>query len=162
MTATAVMADELRDVLRHVPTPVAVVAADTPGGPTGLTVGSFVSVSLDPPLVGFLPARASTSWPGVEAAARFAVSVLREDATDVCRRLAKPGDQKFAGVSWHPSPLGSPVLDDALAWFDCELEARHDAGDHWFVLGRVRHLGVAADAKPLVFCRGAYTSTREA
>jgi 3-hydroxy-9,10-secoandrosta-1,3,5(10)-triene-9,17-dione monooxygenase reductase component len=147
---------EMRQVMAHVPTAVAVVAAMTPSGPAGLTVGTFTSVSLDPPLVGFFPALSSTSWPVVEAAERFAISVLHEGAESICRQFAQSGGDKFSGLDWHLSPLGSPVLDHALAWFDCELHERQDAGDHWFVLARVHQLGVARDARPLVFCHGRY------
>ena len=149
-------ATDMRSVMAHVPTAVAVVAAMTPSGPAGLTVGTFTSVSLDPPLVGFFPAHSSTSWPQVEQADRFAVSVLAEHSEDVCRRFAQSGGDKFAGLAWHLSPLGSPVLDEALAWFDCELETRQEAGDHWFVLARVRRMGVVQDGRPLVFCHGQY------
>ena len=153
---------EFRQVMTRVPSPVVAIAAMTPAGAVGLTIGSFVSASLDPPLVGFLPALGSTSWPLVEAAERFAVSVLGEHAESTCRQLARTGGDKFAGLSWHLSPLGSPVLDDAVAWFDCELEARHPAGDHWFVLARVHGLGVIDGYGPLVFCHGTYQGIGEA
>jgi 3-hydroxy-9,10-secoandrosta-1,3,5(10)-triene-9,17-dione monooxygenase reductase component len=148
-----------RQVMAHVPTSVAVVAAMTPDGPMGLTVGSFVSVSLSPPLVGFFPAHSSTSWPQVEAAASgFAVSVLGEDDEEICRRFARSGGDKFAGLAWRPSPRGAPVLETALAWFDCELVSRHDAGDHWCVLAHVHDLGAVNGGRPLVFCHGSYQS----
>jgi 3-hydroxy-9,10-secoandrosta-1,3,5(10)-triene-9,17-dione monooxygenase reductase component len=147
---------DFRQVMAHVPTSVSVVAAMSPDGPVGLTVGTFVSVSLDPPLVGFFPALSSTSWPAVEAAGRFAVSVLGDHAETTCRQLARSGPDKFAGVGWQLSPLGSPVLTDAVAWFDCELERRHDAGDHHFVLGLVHELGLREGNGPLVFCHGTY------
>ena len=147
---------DLRRVMAQVPTAVVVVAAMTETGPVGLTIGSFVSASLDPPLVGFLPAHTSTSWPQVEAAEQFAVSVLGEHAGETCRRFAQPGGDKFAGLEWHLSLLGSPVLNDAVAWFDCELEALHPAGDHSFVLARVHNLGVAEGRGPLVFYQGKF------
>ncbi len=159
MTATETQqftALDFRQVMARVPTAVAIVAANTSSGPVGLTIGSFVSASLDPPLVGFLPAHASTSWPQVEAAGQFAVSVLGENAEETCRRFAQVGGDKFAGLDWHPSPMGSPVLDDAVAWFDCELEARHPAGDHSFVLARIRSLGVGGQHGPLVFYHGKF------
>src|SRR4029077_12463364 len=137
LTAPSISSADFRNVMAHVPTSVAVVAATTPSGPAGLTLGSFVSVSLDPPLVGFFPAHTSTSWARVAESGRFAVSVLGDHAEAICRRFAASGGDKFDGLGWQRSPLGSPVLDDAVAWFDCELEAQHEAGDHWFVLARL-------------------------
>ena len=147
---------EFRQAMAHLPTGVCVVAATTPSGPAGLTVGSFVSASLDPPLVGLLVARTSSSWPRVEAARGFCVSVLDENAHHVCRRFAVSGGDKFAGVTWRTSPLGAPLVEGATAWFDCRLAARHDAGDHWFVLAAVQDIGVSAGARPLVFCHSTY------
>ena len=148
--------DHFRHVMSHVPTGVSVVAGMTPSGPAGLTVGSFVSASLDPPLVGFLVARTSSSWPLVEGGDGFCVSVLGEEDHHVCRRFAVSGGDKFRGLEWQPSPQGAPRVEDALAWFDCRLHARHDAGDHLFVLGHVLDLGVRSEGRPLVFCHGTY------
>jgi flavin reductase (DIM6/NTAB) family NADH-FMN oxidoreductase RutF len=156
MGEVAFDSDAFRHVMGHVPTGVSVVAAMTPDGPAGLTVGSFVSASLDPPLVGFLVARTSTSWPRVAEANTFCVSVLGEDHHHICRRFAVSGGDKFRGLELRAAPSGAPLIDEALAWFDCRLEARHDAGDHWFVLGRVLDLGVRTDGRPLIFCHGTY------
>jgi 3-hydroxy-9,10-secoandrosta-1,3,5(10)-triene-9,17-dione monooxygenase reductase component len=148
--------DRFRHVMRHVPTGVAVVAAMTDGGPAGLAVGTFVSVSLQPPLVGFFVDRRSTTWPVLEPLGRFTVNVLGEDDEETCRAFAVSGGNKFAGVAWHPSPMGSPVLDTALAWFDCSIESVSDAGDHRFVLANVHDLSVRPAGRPLVFCHGTY------
>ncbi len=113
MTA-AVSPERFRHVLGHVPTGVAVIAAMTPDGPAGLAVGTFMSVSLEPPLVGFLVAETSTTWPRPEPIGRFAVSVLGEDNVDASRTFSVSGGDKFASVSWHASELGQPVLDDSL------------------------------------------------
>ncbi len=149
-------AQRFRAVMAHVPTSVCVVAAETEDGPAGLTVGSFVSVSLDPPLVGLLVAHTSTSWPRVAAAERFCISVLGDDHEHVCRRFAVSGGDKFGGLEWDRSPSGAPRLPDAVAWMDCDLHAEHSAGDHQFVLGRVRDLGARPAAAPLVFVRGRF------
>ncbi|MGB3440709.1 MAG: flavin reductase family protein [Actinophytocola sp.] len=156
MTEEAVTADQFRHVMRHVPTGVAVVAANTIGGPIGLAVGTFVSVSLRPPLVGFFVDRGSTTWPVIEPLGRFAVNILGEDDEATCRAFAVRGGNKFAGVSWRPSPLASPVLDTALAWFDCSVNSVTDAGDHRFVLANVHDLSVRSSGRPLVFCHGTY------
>jgi flavin reductase (DIM6/NTAB) family NADH-FMN oxidoreductase RutF len=154
---------EYRRVLGHFPTGVTVVTALTDAGPVGLSIGSFTSVSLDPPLIGFLPARASQSWPQIEAVGRFCVNVLGSDQEELARLFAAPHDDRFDAVRWQPAPVsGAPVLAGVTAWVDCELEGVLPAGDHHFVLGRVRALGADRPGdEPLVFFRGAYrTLTR--
>jgi 3-hydroxy-9,10-secoandrosta-1,3,5(10)-triene-9,17-dione monooxygenase reductase component len=152
----AVGPSRFRAVLRHVPTSVTVVAAATGEGPRGLSVGSFVPVSLEPPLVGFFVARTSTSWPLIEAVGGFCVSVLGEGQADVSSRFAVPGPDKFEGISWHEAPSGHPVIDEAVAWVDCSLEALHPAGDHVLVLGAVSDLGVLSGTTPLLHHGGGY------
>lgn len=146
-----------REVMAHVPTSVCVIAAAHADGPAGLSVGSFVSVSLDPPLVGVFVASTSTSWPRVAEAGSFCISVLADDHEHVSRRFAVSGGDKFAGLDWGRSPAGAPRLPGAVAWVDCELEATHPAGDHILVLGRVLGLGAGLEADPLVFHRGGYS-----
>jgi 3-hydroxy-9,10-secoandrosta-1,3,5(10)-triene-9,17-dione monooxygenase reductase component len=87
------------------------------------------------------------------------VSVLRAEQEEVCRGFARKGVDRFEGVGWTPSPAGHPVLNDALVWLDCTLEAVHQAGDHEIAVARVTALSPepAADADPLVFFRGRYT-----
>ncbi len=145
-----------RQVLGHFPTGVTVITAAPGGEPAGMAVGSFCSVSLDPPLVAFFPDRSSSSWPKIETAGVFCVNVLAEDQEDVCRRFAMKGEDKFAGLGWTPAGTGSPLIDGVLAWIDCDIESVTDAGDHFCVLGRVRELDVAHDGAPLVFFRGGY------
>jgi flavin reductase (DIM6/NTAB) family NADH-FMN oxidoreductase RutF len=154
----AIDPDAYRRVLGHLPTGVTVVTAVTPDGPVGLSIGSFTSVSLDPALVGFLPARASQSWPRIREVGRFCVNVLAGGQEDVARLFAAPHDERFEAVRWRPAPFsGAPLLDGVTAWVDCGLETVVPAGDHDFVLGRVHELGVAApDEDPLVFFRGGY------
>lgn len=146
-----------RRVLGHYPTGVCVVTAiDPEGGPAAMVVGSFTSVSLDPPLVAFFPDRGSSSWPRIERAGRFCVNVLGSHQHDLCRRFSAKGDDKFAGLDYRLSLNGSPVLEDVVAWIDCTLDAVHEAGDHFIVLGRVRELDVARPDEPLLFFRGKY------
>lgn len=145
-----------RQVLGHFPTGVTVITAAGDAEPVGMAVGSFASVSLDPPLVGFFPDKGSSSWPRIEAAGAFCVNILGEDQEDVCRRFAMKGDDKFAGLGWSPAGSGAPLLDGVIAWIDCDIESVTEAGDHWLVLGRVRDLSVGHDGPPLVFFRGGY------
>jgi flavin reductase (DIM6/NTAB) family NADH-FMN oxidoreductase RutF len=158
MTDTTLPFDEarFRQVLGHFTTGVTVVTAAAADGPVGLAVGSFASVSLDPPLVGFFPDKSSSSWPKIEPTGHFCVNVLAEAQEDVCRRFAGKGDDKFRGLGWRPASSGAPVLDGILAWIDCDIAGVTDAGDHYFVLGRVRDLAVAHDGAPLLFFRGGY------
>jgi flavin reductase (DIM6/NTAB) family NADH-FMN oxidoreductase RutF len=139
-----------------VPTGVTGVTAMTWQGPVGLTVGSFVSASLEPPLVGFLPARSSTTWPLIVPVGRFCVNVLAEEHGALGKRFARSGGSKFDGVDWQPAASGAPVISGALAWFDCRFEHSYPAGDHWFVLGRVLDMDVHPASRPLVFCYGEF------
>ncbi|GGJ40901.1 flavin reductase [Streptomyces brasiliensis] len=146
-----------RDVLGQFPTGVAVVTAlDAEGQPHGMAVGTFSSVSLDPPLVGFMPARTSSTYPQIEAARQFCVSILGADQEDVCRMMATKGADKFSGIKWFPAPSGAPVIDGALAWIDCSLAQRYEAGDHFIVVGEVNQLSELRPGPPLVFFRGGY------
>lgn len=145
-----------RRVMGHFATGVTVIAAVDDEGPVGLTAQSLVALSLEPALVAFCPAKTSTSWPRIRAAGAFCANILAEDQEDVCRVFATKGIDKFAEVSWRPGSTGSPVLEGALAWADCRIEAEHDGGDHVVVVGRVVELEVGAEKGPLLFYRGAY------
>lgn len=150
-----------RAVLGHFPTGVTIVTGMTGDDPVGFTIGSFTSVSLDPPLVGFLPQVDSSTWDAMAERGSFCVNVLSDLQSDLCWQFAKSGndDSRFDGVSWHPAPTGSPVIDRAVAWIDCDVEDVHTMGDHYFVLGRVKALEADANhdglpPQPLVFYRG--------
>jgi flavin reductase (DIM6/NTAB) family NADH-FMN oxidoreductase RutF len=146
-----------RQVLGHFPTGVTVVTAGTEAGPVGLCVGSFTSVSLHPPLVAFCAGFSSTSYPRIEAAGHFCVNILAEDQEEVARVFADKGDDKFSGIGWRPSVVTrAPVINDVLAWIDCEIDAIHEAGDHWIVIGRVLDLEIGHEGGPLVFFRGGF------
>jgi 3-hydroxy-9,10-secoandrosta-1,3,5(10)-triene-9,17-dione monooxygenase reductase component len=146
----------MRDVLGHFASGVTVVTAMGTDGPIGFTCQSFSSLSLDPPLVAFAPARTSTTWPRLREAGRFCVNVLAEDQSGLSQAFARSGTDKYAGVSWAPSPHGSPMLEGVVAWIDSELWAEYDGGDHTIVVARVLDLGADAARSPLVFHRGAY------
>ncbi|WP_217231473.1 flavin reductase [Streptomyces anulatus] len=146
-----------RTVLAHYPTGVAVVTGLAPDGePVGMVVGSFTSVSLDPPLVAFLPDKKSNSYARLSSARSFCVNVLAADQEDLCRRFASKKAQKFDGVAWRPGPSGAPVLSGAVAWIDCAADQVFEAGDHYIVLGRVTALGVQNPTAPLLFFQGGY------
>jgi 3-hydroxy-9,10-secoandrosta-1,3,5(10)-triene-9,17-dione monooxygenase reductase component len=151
------VSEHFRHVLSHVPTGVAVIAGAGAAGPAGLAVGTFTSISLDPPLVGFFCDRASTSWPQVRASGAFCANVLAADQGDVSARFARKGGRKFDGLEWAPAPAtGSPVLEGVLAWLDCRIEREVELGDHTLVVGEPLELVVSGEGGPLVFFRGGY------
>jgi flavin reductase (DIM6/NTAB) family NADH-FMN oxidoreductase RutF len=146
-----------RQVLGSYPTGVcAITALDPAGNPVGMVVGTFTSVSLEPPLVGFLPDRKSSTWPLIEAAGRFCVNVLGSNQQQVCRQIAAKGPDKFVGVDYAVSDHDLPVLADAIAVIECSLYSATDAGDHLFVLGKVLRMEVTRDDDPMLFHRGRY------
>lgn len=145
-----------RTVLGHFCSGITVVTAVDGGVPVGLTCQSFSSVSLDPPLVLFVPSKAASSWPRIRQAGHFCANVLGEAQEELGRRFAIKGADKFAGVGWRPGPSGAPVLDGCLAYVDCSLEAVHDGGDHDIVVGRVLDLAVTTEGGPLLYFRGGY------
>lgn len=145
-----------RAVLGHFPTGIAVITGILDGVPAGLTCQSFVSLSLDPLLVAFCPAKTSTSWARIDQSGAFCANVLAEGQEDISRVFATSGGDKFRGLGWRASDTGSPILNDVLAWVDCRIEARHDAGDHHIIVGRVVDLAATAHGRPLVAYRGGY------
>lgn len=155
---TPATATQLRQILGHVPTGVVVVAGfDDEGKPGGLAVGSFSSVSLEPPLVAFYVARTSTSWPAIRDRGAFCVSVLGHDQGPLSGAFARSGGDKFAGVEWEVTPqTGMPRLLRAHVWIDCRLEREVEIGDHLLVVGEVVDLEAPGTAGPLVFYRGRY------
>jgi 3-hydroxy-9,10-secoandrosta-1,3,5(10)-triene-9,17-dione monooxygenase reductase component len=124
-----------------------------------MAVNSFASVSLDPLLLMFCAARDSNTWRYLRAEGRFAVSVLGADQEEACKTFATRGADRFATLPWSLNRSGQPVLDDAIAWFDCAIADTMLAGDHEVVLAHVLNMRERADGRgPLVFHRGAFTS----
>lgn len=156
-----VPATYFRSVLGNFPTGVVFVAAKgADGEPVGMVVGSFTSVSLDPPMVAFLADRKSTSFPRIREAENFTVSVLASDQTETCRLLASKQPDRFISVAWSPSDSGAPVIDGAVARIDCRLAEVVEAGDHFIALSDVIDLKVVSGKLPLVFFRGEYGAFR--
>ncbi len=148
-----------RTVLGHFCTGVTVVTSLDGSTPVGFACQSFSSLSLSPPLVLFCPSRTSSSWARIRDAGHFCVNVLAEDQREVSAAFGRPGNNKFDGLNWTPSPNGAPILDGVLTWVDCVTETVHEAGDHDVVIGRVAELGPHADGRPLLFYRGDYAVT---
>lgn len=157
MSEVAIESARFRQVLGSYPTGVCVITATGANdAPVGMVVGTFTSVSLDPPLVGFLPDKNSSSWPQIEAAGRFCVNILGSNQQELCRKVSAKGPDKFAQVEWSRSAHGLPVLADTIATIECDLHSVTEAGDHWFVLGAVLAMDVTRDEDPMLFHKGRY------
>ena len=147
-------ADEFRRALGQFPTGVTIVTCQSDIGPIGITANSFSSVSLDPPLVLWSPARASRRFAAFEQAQHFAIHVVGEDQFHICRQFANIG-HRFDGLDWHEGAHAVPLINGCLARFECVRHAIHDGGDHAIIVGRVTSAAVGA-GNPLLFSRGAY------
>ncbi len=145
---------ELRDALGRFATGVTVVTAMSADGPLGMTANSFASVSLDPPLVLWSPARKSRRFPAFEAASHFAIHVLGAHQQALAARFAGAGDA-FAGLETVAGEGGAPLIAGCAARFECRHTAGHDGGDHLIMVGEVLRVETR-DVAPLLFYRGAY------
>lgn len=146
----------LRDAFGCFMTGVTIVTAmDAAGRPLGFTANSFASVSLDPPLLLVQIAKSSRNLAAFTAAPGFAVNILSESQRALSAIFARPSDDRFATVAWHPGPAGAPVLAGVTAWFDCTREQAIEAGDHVILIGRVAGFE-ATPAPGLGYYRGAY------
>jgi flavin reductase (DIM6/NTAB) family NADH-FMN oxidoreductase RutF len=146
-----------RDALGRFATGVAVVTAQGPGGaPVGLTISSFNSVSLDPPLVLWSLALNSPNLEAFQSASHYAVNILALDQVDVSQNFAMRGGDKFGAQAWHAGLGGAPLLDGCCAWFECRNEIRHPGGDHLIFIGRVERFVQGEENSPLLFHAGRY------
>ena len=155
-------ARRFRDAIGSFPTGVAVVTACGPSGPAGLTTNAITSLSLDPVLLLVCFDNVSRTLPVVRESRRFAVNLLRADQRDVAATFAskRVGEEKFAEVT-HTVAHGVPVLDDALAWFVCELRELLPGGDHTIGIGAPVAIEEGV-GEPLLWHRGAYGRFRGA
>ena len=147
-------AGAFREALGHFPTGITIVTTMGTEGPEGFTANSFASVSLDPPLVLWSPARASSRFDTFANARHFAIHLLGDRDAGLAARFAR-GGLGFGGLIHDTTVEGTPVIPGTLARFDCVQHATHDGGDHVIVLGRVLRCAQRKGA-PLVFSRGAY------
>ena len=156
-----VQARRFRDVLGHYASGVTVVTTTSGGEPVGMTCQSFTSVSLDPPLVAFLPARQSRAFAAIQRAGHFCVNFLAAGQEAISNQMASSSStDKFAGVAWQPSPgTGSPLVEGVIGHVDCTVWAVHEAGDHYVVIGKVVEMAVGGSGDPLLYFRGAYRTT---
>lgn len=146
----------LRTALGRFATGVTLVTCQGALGPIGITANSFASVSLDPPLVLWLPAKATRRYTDFVKARLFSIHVLDETQLSLSHAFAKNGSG-FDGLVWEYDTRQVPILKHALARFDCHLHAQHDGGDHTIILGHVDHFETS-DGQPLIFSQGSYNS----
>jgi len=128
---------------------------DGQGTPHGLTVSSFTSVSLDPPLVSICLGHAVTSIGLFRAARYFGINVLKADQRELSQRFARKGHERFDGLAWERGSSGVPLLTGVLAAMECETEQRIPAGDHDIFVARMVHARVA-EGEPLIHFASRY------
>ncbi|MCA0325542.1 MAG: flavin reductase family protein [Proteobacteria bacterium] len=149
-------AQEFRAALGRFATGVTVVTLRTPEGEhVGLTVNSFSSVSLEPPLVLWSLALRSASLPAFRAASHYAINVLAADQQALAMQFASGGD-RWADVPWRPGHTGTPLIEGAVARFECTNRSRYDEGDHVIFVGQVEHCDHLDDGAPLLFHGGRF------
>ena len=155
--ANKIDASRFREVLGSYPTGVAIVSCiDENGLPVGMVIGSFTSVSLEPPLIAYLPMKSSRTFARMRGASSFCVNILAADQEAVCQHFASAAEDKFAGLAWHLSPGGNPVLDGVVGWIDCDYASVTEVGDHYIVLGGVLDMQLERDTAPLLFFQRGY------
>jgi flavin reductase (DIM6/NTAB) family NADH-FMN oxidoreductase RutF len=155
---TQIDARDLRRAFGNFATGVTIVTTlDAAGAPCGFTANSFTSVSIEPPLLLVSIAKTAFGCEAFTGSSGFAVNILADDQRELSNRFARAGADKFSDQIWHAKATGSPILDNVVAWFDCEHHEQVDAGDHIILIGRVRSYAYNTHA-PLGFCRGAYVS----
>ena len=152
----AIAAGDFKAVLGCFPTGVTVVTTvDRSGDRIAVTVNSFTSLSLDPPLVLFCMDLRSARLASFQQAGQFAVSILADDQAEIAQRFSCP-DCRWDGVRSTTWETGSPILIDGVAAIDCRLEDLHEGGDHVIIVGRVLRLGRLRDRPPLAYMAGRY------
>ncbi|MET9080872.1 flavin reductase family protein [Streptomyces sp. NPDC004237] len=142
----------LRNAFGKFPTGVVAVCALDGEEPVGMAVSAFMPVSLEPPLLSVCIQKSSTTWPQLRRCGAIGVSVLSREQREHAQRLSSKDGDRFAGIGMLALPSGAVVLEDTHAWFVCEVDASHDAGDHDIVVLRILDLYVEDEADdPMVF-----------
>lgn len=157
MTTTTIDSATFRAVLGRFASGVTVVTMrDDDERDHGMTVSAFCSVSLEPPLVLVCLDHDASMRPLLVDGSAFVVNVLAEGQEALSRRFASPDDERFDGVGFTRGARGAPLLDDALAHLECTVHARHEAGDHTIVIGRVESAVAREGTGPLLYYRSGY------
>ena len=148
---------DFRQAMANFCTGVTVVTGLNDGVPVGFTAQSFVSLSLEPPLIAVCPGKSSSSWPRIRAAGGFCINILAADQMAICQAMAKSGADKFADIDWRSGDTGAPIIAGCLAYVDCLLHAEHVAGDHLIAVGEVKDFSlVKGDESPLLYFRSGF------
>jgi len=146
-----------RNAMGNFCTGIVVATSVFEGKPVGFAAQSFVSLSLEPPLVAICPGKSSSSWPKLREAGSYCINLLAADQKHVCDAMAQSGGDKFTDVPWQPGVTGAPIIADTLGYVECTLVAEHDAGDHTIAVAQVEAFRMADEGKaPLLFFRGGY------
>jgi len=145
--------------LSHFASGVTVVTTEHEGRKYGMTVASFASLSLHPPLVLVCIEKNVKSHDAIAAAGKFGVSILANDQADVSGRFASRSEDKFAGAAVRDGELGVPLIDNALTTLECTVREQLAGGDHTIFVGEVMHATVR-DGEPLVYFRSGYREIR--
>jgi flavin reductase (DIM6/NTAB) family NADH-FMN oxidoreductase RutF len=155
-----VAGEELRRLLRNLPAAVAVVTVDVEGERLGLTIASFVSLSLDPPLVGVAVSRQAALHELLRGADGFAVNLLAGGQERLAQHFARgvPPIGLWEGISTRRGSSGAPLLEDAFGWIECRPRAEHETGDHTFFVGDVIEAQLGEPSEPLLYVRQGYAS----
>jgi flavin reductase (DIM6/NTAB) family NADH-FMN oxidoreductase RutF len=154
-------ATTLRQVMGLFATGVTVITTrDQSGKPYGLTANAVTSLSLVPPLLLICVDRKAETFPHFYDSKIFVLNILAEDQTELSRRFASSGGDKFTGVTCHPGRLGTPILDGTLAHIECRIIETLEGGDHVIHIGEVEH-AESRDGRPLIFFRGKYRQLTE-
>jgi flavin reductase len=150
----------MRDLLAHFATGVTVVAARNGPLLAGMTANAIASISIDPPVLMASIARKAETHAAIVGSHAFAVSVLAAHQQDLAECFAQPTTAakltRFCDAPWHEAETGSPILEGALAYFDCRLSEHHDGGDHVIFLGEIVAAGFREDAEPLLWYASDY------
>ena len=148
-----------RNAMGHYPTGVALVTGRAPDGELlAMVVGTFSSVSLDPPLVSFMPMKSSSTFRKMQECDSLCINIFGGEQESEMLSIAQRWQNKLDGIDWYPSPAGDPVLKNSIAWIDTTIADTVEAGDHWIVLCRVHDLEVTNPVPPLLFFQGGYGS----
>jgi 4-hydroxyphenylacetate 3-hydroxylase, reductase component len=152
----AVTSEEFRQACGRFANGVTIATVlDAQGTPHGLTVSSFTSVSLDPPLILICLGHAVTAIENFRAASNFGINILAGDQQHLSERFARKGEDRFEGIAWYAGSTGVPLLPEVLAAIECAVEQRVAAGDHDIFVARMVRARIAG-GEPLVHFRGCY------
>jgi len=152
---------QFRQLMGNFCTGIVIVTSQDENGPIGFTAQSFVSLSLEPPLIAVCPAKTASTWARIRQTNKFGINILCASQRELANNFASPVADRFADVNWSGSLNGLPIIKDSIAFIDCALYAEHDAGDHTIAVGEVLDYSVfeEVDSEPLLYFRGQYRRT---